>query len=129
MISSTQCINLDYIILYVLHKIKKLNLRQDPILIQYLQLHYYILCHITQITVFKVTCFVSKFIGEKEYYERQFATLKSFEEVDSIVVSDSIDIENMEKQAQHELAMKISNYANAVLLALKVIFLKMFIFS
>lgn len=73
--------------------------------------------------------YVSKFIGEKEYYERQFATLKSFEEVDSIVVSDSIDIEDMEKRAQHELAMKISNYANAVLLALKVIFLKMFIFS
>ncbi|KEH28212.1 Mn-specific cation diffusion facilitator transporter MTP8.1 [Medicago truncatula] len=58
--------------------------------------------------------------GEKEYYERQFATLKSFEEVDSIVVSDSIDIEDMEKRAQHELAMKISNYANAVLLALKI---------
>ncbi|KEH28211.1 Mn-specific cation diffusion facilitator transporter MTP8.1 [Medicago truncatula] len=64
--------------------------------------------------------YVSKFIGEKEYYERQFATLKSFEEVDSIVVSDSIDIEDMEKRAQHELAMKISNYANAVLLALKI---------
>jgi len=72
--------------------------------------------------------YVSKFIGEKEYYERQFSTLKSFEEVDSIVMSDSIDIEDIEKQAQHELAMKISNYANAVLLALKVIFLKMFIF-
>jgi hypothetical protein len=71
---------------------------------------------------------VSKFIGEKEYYERQFATLKSFEEVDSIVMSDSIDVEDKEKQSQHELAMKISNYANAVLLALKVIFLKMFTF-
>lgn len=72
--------------------------------------------------------YVSKFIGEKEYYERQFATLKSFEEVDSIVMSDSIVIEDIEKQAQHELAMKISNYANAVLLALKVIFLKIFLF-
>ncbi|GAU46645.1 hypothetical protein TSUD_246720 [Trifolium subterraneum] len=60
--------------------------------------------------------------GEKEYYERQFATLKSFEEVDSIVTSDSIGEEDIEKQAQHERAMKISNYANAVLLALKVIF-------
>ena len=78
--------------------------------------------------MFKVTCFVSKFIGEKEYYERQFATLKSFEEVDSIVMSDSIDVEDIQKQAQHELAMKISNYANAVLLALKVIFLKKFTF-
>ena len=62
------------------------------------------------------------FIGEKEYYERQFATLKSFEEVDSIVTSASIDEEDIDKQAQHERAMKISNYANAVLLALKVIF-------
>ncbi|XP_045831932.1 metal tolerance protein 4-like [Trifolium pratense] len=58
--------------------------------------------------------------GEKEYYDRQFATLKSFEEVDSIVTSDSIDVEDIEKQAQHERAMKISNYANAVLLALKI---------
>jgi hypothetical protein len=68
------------------------------------------------------------FIGEKEYYERQFATLKSFEEVDSIVTSASIDEEDIDKQAQHERAMKISNYANAVLLALKVIFHWIFIF-
>nr|AFK34711.1 unknown [Lotus japonicus] len=58
--------------------------------------------------------------GEKEYYEGQFATLKSFEEVDSIMTSDSIDVEDIEKQAQHERAMKISNYANAVLLVLKI---------
>ncbi|XP_004490736.1 metal tolerance protein 4-like [Cicer arietinum] len=58
--------------------------------------------------------------GEKEYYERQFATLKSFEEVDSIVTSNPIDVDDIEKQAQHERAMKISNYANAALLALKI---------
>jgi len=67
---------------------------------------------------------VSIFKGEKEYYERQFATLKSFEEVDSIVISDCTDVEDIGKQAEHERAMKISNYANAVLLALKVIFIR-----
>ncbi|XP_054792517.1 metal tolerance protein 4-like isoform X1 [Prosopis cineraria] len=57
---------------------------------------------------------------EKEYYERQFATLKSFEEVDTIVISDGIDEVDSEEQAQHEKAMKISNFANIVLLALKI---------
>lgn len=37
-------------------------------------------------------------------------------------MSDSVDEEDNEEQAQHERAMKISNYANIVLLALKVIF-------
>nr|AYW01707.1 MTP6 protein [Morus alba] len=58
--------------------------------------------------------------GEKEYYERQFATLKSFEEVDSIVQSECLDEEDLEEQAQHERAMKISNYSNIILLALKI---------
>ncbi|KAK7321432.1 hypothetical protein VNO77_32077 [Canavalia gladiata] len=58
--------------------------------------------------------------GEKEYYGKQFATLKSFEEVDSIVTADCTDVEDIEKQAQHERAMKISNYANAALLAMKI---------
>ncbi|KAI4334654.1 hypothetical protein L6164_013372 [Bauhinia variegata] len=58
--------------------------------------------------------------GEKEYYEKQLATLKSFEEVDSVVASDSIDEEEDLEQAQHERAMKISNYANIALLALKI---------
>ncbi|KAG8371739.1 hypothetical protein BUALT_Bualt13G0119400 [Buddleja alternifolia] len=58
--------------------------------------------------------------GEKEYYERQLATLKSFEEVDSVVASDGVDEEDLEEQAQHERAMKISNYANILLLALKI---------
>ncbi|KAE9598878.1 hypothetical protein Lal_00022414 [Lupinus albus] len=58
--------------------------------------------------------------GEKEYYEKQFATLKSFEEVDAVVLSGCIDEENKEEQAQQERAMKISNYANIILLILKI---------
>ncbi|XWS52416.1 hypothetical protein CRYUN_Cryun11dG0069100 [Craigia yunnanensis] len=67
--------------------------------------------------------------GEKEYYETQFETLKSFEEVDGLDASfESIDGEDDEdkdkddkdeEQTQHERAMKISNYANIVLLAFK----------
>ncbi|XP_019419594.1 PREDICTED: metal tolerance protein 4-like isoform X3 [Lupinus angustifolius] len=58
--------------------------------------------------------------GEKEYYEKQFATLKSFEEVDSVVLTDGIVEEDSAELAQQERAMKISNYANIVLLILKV---------
>ncbi|KAM6581609.1 hypothetical protein CsatA_005383 [Cannabis sativa] len=58
--------------------------------------------------------------GEKEYYERQLLTLKSFEEVDSVVQSESIDEDDNEEQAQHERAMMISNYANIILLGLKI---------
>ncbi|XP_020211820.1 metal tolerance protein 4 [Cajanus cajan] len=58
--------------------------------------------------------------GEKEYYERQFATLQSFEEVDSVVSSDCIVEENDQEQRQQERAMRISNYANIVLLILKI---------
>ncbi|XP_061367922.1 metal tolerance protein 4 [Gastrolobium bilobum] len=58
--------------------------------------------------------------GEKEYYERQFATLKSFEEVDSVVSSDCVVEDDDEEQIQQERAMKISNYANIVLLILKI---------
>ncbi|XP_057420732.1 metal tolerance protein 3-like [Lotus japonicus] len=60
--------------------------------------------------------------GEKEYYETQLATLKSFEEVDSMEESEfdsSIVEEESGEQAQQERAMKISNYANIALLALK----------
>ncbi|KAE9447570.1 hypothetical protein C3L33_20528, partial [Rhododendron williamsianum] len=56
--------------------------------------------------------------GEKEYYKKQIALLKSFEEVDSVLQSDEIE-EDLEEQAQQERAMKISNYANVVLLAFK----------
>ncbi|KAL1370291.1 hypothetical protein HN51_000576 [Arachis hypogaea] len=60
--------------------------------------------------------------GEKEYYEKQIATLKSFDEVDAIVASDSNIIEDTddEEQLQQERAMRISNYANIVLLILKI---------
>ncbi|XP_023742105.1 metal tolerance protein 4 [Lactuca sativa] len=58
--------------------------------------------------------------GEKEYYEKQFATLKSFEEVDAIVSSEGIDEEDLDEQLQQERAMKISNYANVLLLAFKI---------
>ncbi|CAN0879122.1 Metal tolerance protein 4 [Linum grandiflorum] len=59
--------------------------------------------------------------GEKEYYERQFSTLKSFEEVDSLEELQAID-EDLDKkeQARHERAMNISNWANVFLLALKI---------
>lgn len=57
--------------------------------------------------------------GEKEYYEKQLETLKSFEEVERIVHSDSLEDDDSE-QANQERAMKISNYANLVLLAFKI---------
>ncbi|GLT65188.1 hypothetical protein SLA2020_376320 [Shorea laevis] len=62
--------------------------------------------------------------GEKEYYEKQFATLKSFEEVDALYPSsgDVVDEDEQdqdEEEIQEERAMKISNYANIVLLILK----------
>jgi ribosomal protein S10 len=61
--------------------------------------------------------------GEREYYEKQFATLRSFEEVDSLESPHVIDEEQDRKeQAQHERAMNISNWANTLLLALKVIY-------
>ncbi|EEF30737.1 cation efflux protein/ zinc transporter, putative [Ricinus communis] len=57
---------------------------------------------------------------EKEYYERQFATLKSFQEVDSLDTDeDAILEEENAEQLQAEMAMKISNFANVLLLGLK----------
>ncbi|KAM3684048.1 hypothetical protein ACJW31_11G012700 [Castanea mollissima] len=60
--------------------------------------------------------------GEREYYERQINTMKSFEEVDSLVTANGIDDEDgqAEEDARHERAMMISNYANIILLAFKV---------
>ncbi|KAG8371818.1 hypothetical protein BUALT_Bualt12G0002700 [Buddleja alternifolia] len=59
--------------------------------------------------------------GEREYYERQFATLKSFEEVDSLDSHNVVDEEaDTQEQAQHERAMNISNWANVFLLAFKI---------
>ncbi|KAI3747174.1 hypothetical protein L6452_09623 [Arctium lappa] len=59
--------------------------------------------------------------GEKEYYEKQFAALKSFEEVDSLHSTNIVDNEEQEliEQAQHERAINVSNWANVILLALK----------
>nr|ADI24923.1 metal tolerance protein [Carica papaya] len=62
--------------------------------------------------------------GEREYYERQFETLKSFEEVDALVESNGPIEEDLTEQLQQERAMKISNYANIILLALKVATIK-----
>lgn len=63
-------------------------------------------------------------VGEEEYYERQFATLRSFEQVDSIESSNVIDDGSVHaEQVQSERAMKISNWANILLLAVKVRFL------
>ncbi|KAK4481744.1 hypothetical protein RD792_012654 [Penstemon davidsonii] len=59
--------------------------------------------------------------GEKDYYERQFATLRSFEEVDSLDSPDVIDEElDRQEQAQNEKAMNISNWANIFLLIFKI---------
>ncbi|CAI0402751.1 unnamed protein product [Linum tenue] len=59
--------------------------------------------------------------GEKEYYEKQFATLKSFEEVDSLEEPQAINEEHvLQEQALHERAMNISNWANVFLLAFKI---------
>lgn len=60
------------------------------------------------------------YAGEKDYYEKQFATLSSFEEVDAIVENDSLAVDDLDEQAKQETAMRISNYANVFLLALKV---------
>lgn len=62
--------------------------------------------------------------GEKEYYEKQFAALKSFEEVDSLQATNDDNDSNEEvdliEEAQHERAINISNSANIFLLALKI---------
>lgn len=61
-------------------------------------------------------------LGEKEYYEKQFATLRSFEEVDAIQSHQDINEEqDRQEQALHERAMNISNGANVFLLVFKVI--------
>ncbi|KAG8378180.1 hypothetical protein BUALT_Bualt08G0111100 [Buddleja alternifolia] len=59
-------------------------------------------------------------LGEKEYYERQFTTLKYFEEVDSLDSHNVVDEEaDIQEQTQHEKAMNISNWGNVFLLAFK----------
>ncbi|CAN7061895.1 hypothetical protein Bca4012_095585 [Brassica carinata] len=74
---------------------------------------------------------ISKAVGlkkdEKEYYERQLATLKSFEEVESFVarsekyvMDEQSQVEDQAERAAQERAMQISNWANIFLLALKI---------
>ncbi|KAJ3703506.1 hypothetical protein LUZ61_007211 [Rhynchospora tenuis] len=59
--------------------------------------------------------------GEREYYEKQFATLQSFEEVDALNLGNELDeAQELAEQEQSEFAMRISNYANIALLALKI---------
>nr|GLL36518.1 metal tolerance protein 4-like isoform X1 [Ipomoea trifida] len=59
--------------------------------------------------------------GEREYYEKQLATLRSFEEVDSLESPGEINEDDDKKvQAQHERAMNVSNWANIFLLAFKI---------
>ncbi|EMS57238.1 Metal tolerance protein 3 [Triticum urartu] len=68
--------------------------------------------------------------GEREYYRKQLAALRTFEEVEALCMPgefgsdddgdpDADDADD-EEQKQSEFAMKISNYANIVLLAFKV---------
>ncbi|XP_078177152.1 metal tolerance protein 4-like [Carex rostrata] len=60
--------------------------------------------------------------GEREYYEKQFATLQSFEEVDSMNLGNVLldEAQDLAEEKQSEFAMRISNYANIALLALKI---------
>lgn len=59
--------------------------------------------------------------GEKEYYEKQFATLRSFEEVDSLgSPSVNDEEEDLREEGKHERAINISNWANVLLLAFKI---------
>lgn len=75
----------------------------------------------TEIPLNKIVLKLSTISAEKEYYEKQVATLKSFEEVDALELPLDIDDEEEgNEQAQHERAMNISNGANIVLLVLKV---------
>lgn len=67
--------------------------------------------------------------GEREYYRKQLAALKTFEEVEALCMPGEFGSDedpdasgaDDEEQKQSEFAMKISNYANIVLLAFKVI--------
>ncbi|CAD6338830.1 unnamed protein product [Miscanthus lutarioriparius] len=64
--------------------------------------------------------------GVREYYEKQSATLRTFEQVEARCMSGEFDsdVEASQsedtEQKQSEFAMKISNYANIVLLVFKV---------
>ncbi|RWW80574.1 hypothetical protein BHE74_00011095, partial [Ensete ventricosum] len=58
---------------------------------------------------------------KNKYYVKQFATLRSFKEVESLNVPCVVDEAlELEEQEQSEFAMKISNYANLALLGIKI---------
>lgn len=65
-------------------------------------------------------------VGVREYYEKQLVTLRTFEQVEARCMPGELDsdVEASEledtEQKQSEFAMKISNYANIVLLVFKV---------
>uniref|UniRef100_A0ACD5ZG68 Uncharacterized protein n=1 Tax=Avena sativa TaxID=4498 RepID=A0ACD5ZG68_AVESA len=67
--------------------------------------------------------------GERDYYKKQLATLKTFEEVEALCMPGEFDSDDDpgavgaaedREEKESEFAMKISNYANVVLLAFKV---------
>lgn len=62
--------------------------------------------------------------GEKEYYEKQVATLESFEEVDKLCNNEDRLEEKHDQELQHEsavnIAVNVSNFSNVLLLALKI---------
>lgn len=68
------------------------------------------------------------YVGEREYYERQFSTLRSFEEVDGLESpgespasdTEAQDRDQEQEQARHETAINVSNWANVFLLIFKV---------
>jgi hypothetical protein len=67
--------------------------------------------------------------GERDYYNKQLATLKTFEEVEALCMPGEFDSDDVtdaagaaedREEKESEFAMKISNYANVLLLAFKV---------
>ncbi|XP_022151395.1 metal tolerance protein 4-like [Momordica charantia] len=68
------------------------------------------------------------YVGEREYYERQFSTLRSFEEVDGLESpgespasdTEAQDRDQEQEQARHETAINVSNWANVFLLVFKI---------
>lgn len=75
---------------------------------------------IENISSFSYNEYIVFIIGEKEYYERQLTTMQSFEEVDALMAPNSNEDGRDAEEAYQEKLMQISNYANVVLLALKV---------
>lgn len=65
--------------------------------------------------------------GEKEYYEKQVATLESFEEVDKLCNNDDQleeqhdqELQDLQHESAVNIAVNVSNISNVVLLAFKI---------